>query len=218
MKYLLYLVWILYILAAIIFVRLFVLKDKDVDVISSIKNKIVIIIPEEKLESINSNPGWIFNEETWYWIWAWFFISSDWEIQTVNHIVENDNIKYTALYNNKEYNLEVLKRDKENDLAILKIQNSDDIFDYFDTTKKIENINENDEVYSFWVNIDELKIVSNSWTILNTKSKLDNKSNLLEVSNTLSPGFSGWPIINTKWIVVWINYAISNWKSYWISF
>jgi hypothetical protein len=43
-------------------------------------------------------------------------------------------------------------------------------------------------------------------------------SNLLEISNNLKPGFSWWPIINKNWEVIWINYAISQWKSYWIKF
>jgi hypothetical protein len=59
-----------------------------------------------------------------------------------------------------------------------------------------------------------MQIIYNTWVILNQKSKLNNMSNLLEISNTLKPGFSGWPIINSKWNIIWINYAISQWKNY----
>jgi hypothetical protein len=63
-----------------------------------------------------------------------------------------------------------------------------------------------------------MTITSNTWVIINKKSKLDNIPNLLEISNNLKPGFSWWPIINNLWKVIWINYAISEWKSYWIKY
>ena len=52
------------------------------------------------------------------------------------------------------------------------------------------------------------------YKIIDKKNKLDNISNLLEISNILKPGFSGGPIIDSKWTVIWLNYAISDWKNY----
>jgi S1-C subfamily serine protease len=63
-----------------------------------------------------------------------------------------------------------------------------------------------------------MKIVSNTWIIINKKSKLGSMPNLLQISNSLKPGFSWWPIINSNWKVIWINYAISNWKNYGINY
>ncbi len=211
MKKLLFLIWILYIIAAIFFIKIFYLDKKE----TKIEDSIVIIVPEEKLIQYKNNPKWLFEEYKEFWIWAWFFISDDWKIQTVNHIVENDNINYKIIYNNKEYDSVVLSRNKENDLAVLKIlwlENKNFIpLKSQNNSKKIiiwENI------ISYWININNLTIISNTWTLINKKSKLENMSNLLEIFNPLKPGFSGWPIINSDWKIIWINYATSEWKNY----
>jgi len=208
MKYLLFLIWILYFIAAIFFVKVFYLDKNQ----AKIEDSIVIIVPEEKLIKYKNNPKWLFEETKEYWIWVWFFISNDWKIQTVNHIVEKENINYKVILNNKEYDSEVISRDKENDLAILKINITSPL-----TPLLLGDGNINDRVISYWVDIQNLTLISNTWTILNKKSKLDNMSNLLEISNVLKPGFSGWPIINSEWKVIWINYATSEWKNYGIS-
>lgn len=183
--------------------------DKNIN-IDHIINSIVIIIPENKLESYKNNPNWIFQEYKESWIWAWFFIDSNWTIQTVNHIVEDDKIKYKVIYKNQEYNSEIISRNKEKDLAKLKINSKIK----FPTISNYNNDYLNWEFYSFWVDTKKLEIIYNTWVILDKKSKLDNMSNLLEISNQLKPGFSWWPIIDSKWNVIGINYAISEWKNY----
>lgn len=185
--------------------------------IEQIKNSIVIIIPETELISYKNNPKWLFEDVKESWIWAWFFIDSKWTIQTVNHLVEDDKINYKVLYNNKEYNSKIISRNKEKDLATLKIISKENVLFPLLTREGArgwEKLWEN--VFSFWVNTKNIEIIYNTWTILNRKSKLDKISNLLEISNNIQPGFSGWPIINSKWNVIWINYAISEWKKYWI--
>lgn len=196
------------------FIKLFMMEEKEtITYIENIKKSIVIIIPEKELISYNNNPKWLYKDYKSSWIWAWFFISSDWKIQTVNHIVENDKLNYKIIHNNIEYNSKVISRNSKQDLAILKI-NTELKLPFLE--KWISNINEN--IYSFWIDINNFNILYNTWILINKKSKLDDESNLLEISNILKPGFSGWPIINKKWKVIWINYAISEWKNYWINF
>ncbi len=179
--------------------------------IDEIKKSVVIIVPEKELIRYKDNPKWIIEDQKESWIWAWFFINNDWKIQTVNHLVENDNINYKIIYNNKEYNSKVIERNKEKDLAILQIEGNIKLDNHLLISKEMKIW---ESVFSFWVNIENMKIISNTWTIINKKNNLDNMSNLLEISNNLKPGFSGWPIVNAKWKVVWINYAISEWKNY----
>ena len=135
-------------------------------------------------------------------------------IVTANHIVEDDNINYNIIYNWKEYKAEVFFRNKEKDIAnlLIKSQNNIDII----PLQISEDINNLEHIYSFWVDIENLEIIYNTWIIINKKSKLENMSNLLEISNNIKPWFSWWPIINTSWKVIWINYAISSSKNYWI--
>lgn len=206
------------IILIILWIKLFIINT-NTNYINNINKSIVIIIPEEKLIDYKNNPNWILENYKSSWIWAGFIISSNWKVQTVNHIIENNNIKYKIILNNKEYNTKIISRNKSSDLAILKILSSNnEIFQPLEIENNNTLINDLDEVYSYWVDIQNLKIISNTWTIINKKSKLGNISNLLEISNNIKPWFSGWPIINKKWKVVWINYAISEWKSYWISF
>jgi S1-C subfamily serine protease len=214
MKYIIYLLAILYFIWWIYIINVFFTSPK-ID-ISTIEKSIVIIIPEKKLISYKNNPKWLFEENKTSWIWAWFIIDNSWTIQTVNHIVENDKINYKIIYNNKEYDSIILSRNKEKDLAKIKIKSDNDL-KYLPLTN-INNYINNDEILSFWIDTKTMKIVSNTWIIINKKSKLGSMSNLLQISNSLKPGFSWWPIINSKWKVIWINYAISNWKNYGINY
>lgn len=218
MKYLIYLVWTIYIIWWLIYAKIF-LFNKDINENNNILNSIVIIIPEEKLISFNNNPWWIFEDENKnYWIWAWFIIDNSWTILTANHVVENDNIKYKILLNNSEYDSEIISRNKNTHIATLKIINNVNLdFHPLKIENNLDNISIWEKILSFWVDINNMIIVSNTWTIINKNSKLENKSNLLEISNNIVPGFSWWPILNSQWNVIWINYAIFNWKKYWIS-
>lgn len=215
MKYILFFLWITYLIWWIYILGIFSEQKNEEINIEEIKKSLVIIVPEAKLISYKNNPKWAFEEYQNSWIWLWFIINSSWSIQTVNHIVEDKNINYKALNNNKEYSLEKIYENKNEDKAILKLINNN--INYFSLIIKNNiKINNNETIYSFWVNPENLEIIYNTWIIINKKSKLENMSNLLEISNNIQPGFSGWPIINLKWEVIWINYAISDWKKYWI--
>jgi len=194
-------------------IKYFIVENKlDIE---NIKKSIVIIIPENQLISYRNNPKWIIEDYKESGIWVWFIIDNFWTIQTVNHLVENDKINYKVIYNNIEYEVISFSRDEKADLAKLKIK-----LDYKGTIPFLKKWNSADshEIYSFWVNTNNLEIIYNTWIILNQKSKLDNMPNLLEISNDLKPGFSWGPIINSKGNVIWINYAISQWKNYAIIF
>ncbi len=205
MKYIIYLLAAIYIIWWIYVINTFFI-NKKID-INNIKKSIVIILPKQELISYKNNPNWLFKDINDWWIWAWFFISQNWEIQTVSHILTKNN---TVIYNWKKYNSEIIKNDTINDFAILKINVTN--------TKTIKKSIKNYKwtIYSFWVEPKSLKIIYNTWILINKKSKLDNLSNLLEISNNIKQWFSWWPIINSIWEVIWINYAISEWKKYWI--
>ncbi len=207
---------ILIILTSIIWVIFLWIKliKKNTLNIEEIKKSIVIIIPENNLISYNNNPKWLFEDFKESGIWAWFFINSKWIIQTVNHIVENDKINYKILYNDKEYDWEIIYRDEENDLATIKIVSKDEVFPFL--SKWNFSIWTKQNIYSFWVDKEKFEIIYNTW-VINKKIKLKNKFSLIEISNNIKPWFSWWPIINSEWKVIWINYAISEWKKYGIN-
>ena len=209
MKYIIYLLAWIYIIWWIYLINTFFV-NKKID-INNIKKSIVIIIPKQELISYKNNPNWLFKNINKWWIGAWFFISNDWKIQTVSHILTKNNI---VIYNWKKYNSKIIKNDIKNDLAILKIN-------YTNNNIKLLNKNNSTKnkqiIYSFWVEPKTLEIIYNTWILINNKSKLNNKLNLLEISNNIKPWFSWWPILNSKWEIIWINYAISENKKYWIN-
>ena len=211
MKYIIFLLAWIYIIWWFFFIN-FLNKWKKID-IQTIKDSLVIIIPKNNIIEYNKNPKWIINDKNNFWIWVWFFIDNNWLIQTVNHIIEYKDISYNILYKNKKYDFQVISRDIKNDLAILKINIKNKNF------LKITNWKIWEKIYSFWIDKNYLNIIYNTWIILNSysdKTKLWWVSNLFEISNILKPWFSGWPIINKVWKVIWINYAISDKKNYWI--
>lgn len=210
MKYLLIITWLIYLI--VIYFFLYFLNEKRENN-TKIKESIVIIKAQDELINYNNNPKWIFNDYKNSWIWAWFFIDWNWLIQTVNHIIENENVNYKVIYKNKEYDSQIISRDKKNDLAKIKINIKNN--KYLKFSKKI---NINDKIISYWIDTKNNKIIYNSWIIINKKIKLENYSNLIEISNPIKSGFSGWPILNSKNEVIWINFATYKDKNYWISF
>ncbi len=197
----------------IIFIKFFMMNN-NID-IEKIKESIVVIVPQIELNSCGYNTNWIIEDFKESGVWAWFFIDTNWTIQTVNHLVEDDNIKYKVIYKNNEYDAKIISRNKEKDLATIKIITNERVL--FPRLIKEGARGWSNEIYSFWVNMNDLSITYNTWTIINKKSKIDNMSNLLEISNNIKQWFSWWPIIDSKWNLIWINYAISNWKKYWIN-
>ncbi|MCD5385346.1 serine protease [Candidatus Gracilibacteria bacterium] len=209
MKYIIYLLAGIYIIGGIYLINTFFI-NKKID-INNIKKSIVIIIPKQELISYKNNPNGLFKNINKGGIGAGFFISNDGKIQTVSHILTKNNI---VIYNGKKYNSKIIKNDIKNDLAILKIN-------YTNNNIKLLNKNNSTKnkqiIYSFGVEPKTLKIIYNTGILINNKSKLNNKLNLLEISNNIKPGFSGGPILNSKGEIIGINYAISENKKYGIN-
>jgi S1-C subfamily serine protease len=64
-------------------------------------------------------------------------------------------------------------------------------------------------VISFWINPKNLEVIYNYGTVLDMNKKLDNMSNLLKISNNIKPWFSWGPVLNMRWEIIGINYAIN---------
>jgi len=191
-------------------------KITQIENIENIKKSIVKIIPEKHLINFENNPHWV-NDSPEYWIWTGFFINKNNEIITANHVVSSDNIKYYIItHDNNKYQANIISRDPQNDIAKITI----------DSSIKYNSININnkqnnkiwDQIYSFWINPQNLEIIYVTWKITSKNKKLDNISNLLEFTPKITKWFSWWPIINTNIEAIWINHAIKTWNSYWIFF
>jgi serine protease Do len=188
--------------------------DSKNNIVKNIEKSLVIVIPEKKLIKFKENPEWIFwlGEESW--IWMGFFTWDNWKILTVNHLVNDKMNNYIIkTYDWKEYLAQIFSRDEKNDLAILKI-NSEKKYIGLKILDNNPEINYQDEIISFWVDIKNFENDYIYWKVTNFNEKLDNVENLIEFFPVIKKGFSGWPILNMKWEIIWINYAINQNKSY----
>jgi len=195
--------WILF------FIWIKALQEKELN-IEEIKKSIVIIIPEKDLIEYNRNPEWIFQENESGWIGSWFFISKNWEIITAKHIVPDTKEIYRVItQNNKEYQAKVIYQDEKKDIALLKISTQEEII----PLKIAEEARIWEKIISLWTDIKTLKTMSHYGHIVDTNKKWDHLSHFIYISTPLMPWFSWWPVLNTKWKVVWINYATYKWQS-----
>lgn len=175
--------------------------------IENIQESIVKIVPENTLIKYSDNPIWILDEDE-YWIWTGFFIDKNWTILTSLHNISNQNINYSIItYDNNKYNFSILKKDEINDTAIIKIISSKN-YNYL-KLNKINNYKINDKIYSFWIKWKENQVSYETWLITNI-------NNFIEFTPRIFKWFSWWPILNSNFEVIWVNYWIDKYKSYWI--
>jgi S1-C subfamily serine protease len=165
--------------------------------------------------------------------WNWIIISNDGYIITNKHVVEDLKSKYTIsltkLEDNKinylEFNADKIRYDDWLDLAIIKIKTTQPL-----VPAKIINISQDTDI---WQIVFALKSDPEIWEtitkiwIINSKNqkfkinKQDWEDNvyiwLLQNSTAIEPWFSGWPLIDINWKIIWINTAIDN-IEYWASY
>lgn len=137
-----------------------------------------------------------------------FLVSKDGYILTNNHIVENAEKVTVTLNNGKEYQAEVIGRDPNTDVAVLKIEGDDFPF------LKLGNSN-NLEVGQWVVAIGNPLGLSATLTV-GVVSAIDRSNlgltpieNFIQTDAAINRGNSGGPLLNLKGEVVGINTAIA---------
>jgi len=199
----------------IIILNFYILNKKtNNNLINDIKKSLVVISPEKNLVNFNKNPSgilWLWEEA---WIWMGFFYDNNWKILTVNHIINNPDINYIVkTYDNKEYLAKIIQKYKKNDLAILEIDTKTK-YNKLNLSKDFQKLKIWDKIISFWVDTKNLTTNYLTGNITHISKKLDNLDNLIEFFPLIKNGFSGGPIVNNSWEVIWINSSIYNNKSY----
>jgi S1-C subfamily serine protease len=187
---------------------------------------VVSIVIKKDLILYKTDPWWFFVEQMWkvekkVWWWTGFFITKNWLIITNKHVISDKEAEYTVITNDsKEYSAKVVWMDPINDLAVLKINwvnfipmnfiESDDEIKLWQFAIAIWNaLAEFQNSVSFWVVSGKNRSI---------KDENVNLSNLIQTDAAINPWNSWWPLLNTKWQVIWINTAIINWsQSIWFS-
>ncbi len=196
--------------------------------IKNIKNteqSIVWIYQQKTIELLNEdedNTQTAKIETTKILKWNGIIISNDWYIITNQHIVEDNKSDYTIAINNQEFNVNKIRYDKSLDLAIIKINVTEQLI-----PAKIMHISDTIQIWQIVFALKQdpeaQETITKMWIInsKNQKFKINDNNNiyagLLQTSTAIEPWFSGWPLININWEIIGINTAIDN-IEYWASY
>lgn len=148
--------------------------------------------------------------------WNAIVISKDWFLITNKHVVtSNEKTTYRAELQWQSYPIDKIRLDNLLDIAVLKIKVKDWIIPAQIVT--MWNTAEIGDIVFAIKNDPEInEYIVKRWLInsKNQKFEIQNNNNiyvwLIKNSTSIEWGFSGWPLINLNWEVIWINTAIDN--------
>ena len=137
-----------------------------------------------------------------------FIFSKDGRILTNNHVVEGADTITVILSDDKEYKAELVGTDPQSDVAVIKIQNGDDL-----PVLPLGN-SDNLEVGEWVIAIGNPFGLSQTVTagVVSGKGRsrvgINEYENFIQTDAAINPGNSGGPLINTRGEVVGINSAL----------
>lgn len=145
-----------------------------------------------------------------------FLVSSDGYIVTNRHVVDDPNAEYTVFMNDgKKYVAEVMSRDENIDLAILKINGSGFAHLTFGNSDKLEvgqSVIAIGNALAEFRNTVSLGIVSGlsrSIVASDRAGSRESLDQLIQTDAAVNPGNSGGPLINLDGEVIGVNVAIA---------
>ncbi|GHT98998.1 hypothetical protein FACS1894142_6060 [Spirochaetia bacterium] len=135
-----------------------------------------------------------------------FFISNDGIIVTCAHVIEVSDI-ITVKVNNTEYRAEILAKDSNTDLAILKINYKSS---YYFKVSNFNRTNLGDKVYVLGFPLSNLlgSDIRITDGVISAKTGFNSEQLYFQLSAPIQPGNSGGPIINDRFEVIGVAAAI----------
>ena len=129
-----------------------------------------------------------------------FFITADGMIVTCAHVIENAK-KITVKVGDKDYTAQVLSKNTDNDLAIIKINYRTP---YHFNIAEFKNVELGDKVYVLGFPLSELLGSDIRLTdgIISAKSGINTDQRYFQISAPVQPGNSGGPIFNESFSVI----------------
>jgi len=153
-----------------------------------------------------------------------FLVSSDGYIITNKHVVEDEDVKYTVILNDEEHfdeeiEAQVLARDPNNDIAILKIDKTDLPFLEFGDSEKI-HIGQTAIVIGYslgeFENTVSKGVISGLYRSISAYgsiSGVENLENLIQTDAAVNPGNSGGPLLDIDGNVIGVSVAMADAQS-----
>src|SRR5579871_2989088 len=127
-----------------------------------------------------------------------FYISSAGHILTCNHVITAENVQVSSLQG-KRWSAQVLARDPECDLAVIKVDGPDSAPLFFADPA---SISEGQTVFALGHPLGLDFTISRG--VVSSRSRIRNGINSVQTDVSLNPGNSGGPIINERGEVVGI--------------
>lgn len=138
-----------------------------------------------------------------------FFISDDGYIITVDHLLgSSDYIEVLHYGSNTKYEAKLIARDKQNDIAILKIDAQTDFIPFANSA----DIKKGESITLLGYPLIQLlgEELKATFGYINSLSGRDNDTRVLQIDNPSQVGNSGSPLINPKGKVVGMLVSILN--------
>jgi len=212
------------------------IKDLQSDITKAIEKaspSVVSIVMSKDLKVYYEDPsnfyGWYVTEKkTKIWWWSWIIVSSDGYIITNKHVVQDAWLEYSVVTKDGDsYKVDKIWLDPVLDIAVLNvIDNNWDIPTNL-VAAEINSFENNVKIWDFsiaiWNALAEYDnsvtygIISGKWRQLNEAGNDSVYIWLYQTDAPINPGNSGWPLLDIKWSVIWINTAITS-SGQWIWF
>lgn len=206
------------------------LQNEVTDIVESVSPSVVNIVISKDMPIYKNDPYSFFRQpvgsvNTKVWGWTWFFITKDGVILTNKHVISDQNAQYTViLQNGEEFSANVLAVDPLSDLAVIKIQSTQE-FQPVDFIENYQGEYSEIKIWQFaiaiWNALAEFQNSVALWVISGSNRTIEAQweklSGLLQTDAAINPGNSWGPLVNLDAKVMWINTAIS-WNAQGIGF
>lgn len=204
------------------------IKDLQSDVTKAIEKaapSVVSIVMSKDLKIYYEDPsnfyGWYITEKkTKIWWGSWIIVSSDGYVITNKHVVQNAWLEYSVVTKDWDsYKVDKIWLDPVLDIAVLKVLDSNWDIPTNLIAAEINSFENNVKIWDFaiaiWNALAEYDnsvtygIISGKWRQLNEATNDSIYIWLYQTDASINPGNSGWPLLDIKWSVIWINTAIT---------
>lgn len=195
-----------------------ILQSNIKNILSTSKNSIAAIYAKKIVWTfVDEESGEEKNIETIESLeWNAIVINKDWYLLTNKHVIQElEKSSYSAILQWERYPIDKIRIDDTLDIAILKITVKNETIPL-----NIAKLDEQGEIWDIVFAIkndaENWEFVTKMWIInsLNKKFEIQNNNSkyvwLIKNSTAIEWWFSGWPLINIKGEIVWLNTAIDN--------
>lgn len=154
------------------------------------------------MEKLNSLKQSIFKINTSEWTWSWFYIKEYKVVVTNYHVVSWNHVVALEDYDENKQVAKVVLVNPEKDIALLMPEKEISLDDTIELVEDIQ-VKEKDKAIVMWYPFGMWFTVTEG--IVSSPKQNVSWRDLIQTDAAINPGNSGWPLVNEKWQLIWIN-------------